>query len=387
MVDRCRVSRVFRDAPRRTSVRMRASAPMVCTRYSTVSASPEERTHRGGGCPPTFRSRQQCASRRNVCWRRGVKGLVGDLCAARDLAAGRSGSVPNNCIALLLRYDREINRVGTANRPTLFRSDRLSLQPNSKTDPEHQRVQGDVHPLATQCRIVEPGGGVDIDIFDVEVQEDPAGDVHVDARLRRPAYTVIEVYPGRPHRPLQPVRRRFVPEDRIVYTRTDIGADMLRRHEMILGGQGRWQDPGGGELADAAGRAPHPADRMFRGRGDQFDADMVGSHIGRIDLRHHAVVDLHRLAGEGGQDTARPLVRRDQDGAGAEQYVSSAYPDPRIVPCGILRPCRRTDTRRSEREQDGGGSDNGHPLSPVSVQKVRIGAPLPRRLDYRQAPV
>ncbi len=42
--------------------------------------------------------------------------LVGDLCAALGLAAGGSGSVPNNCIALLLRYDQGINRVGTANR-------------------------------------------------------------------------------------------------------------------------------------------------------------------------------------------------------------------------------------------------------------------------------
>ncbi|MFV0921700.1 hypothetical protein ACR720_03335 [Sphingomonas parapaucimobilis] len=45
-----------------------------------------------------------------------------DPATARDAAlvvisaAGRSGSAPNNCIALLLRYDREINRVGTANR-------------------------------------------------------------------------------------------------------------------------------------------------------------------------------------------------------------------------------------------------------------------------------
>lgn len=109
---------------------------------------------------------------------------------------------------------------------------------------------------------------------------------------------------------------------------------------------------------------------------------MARCHIGRVDLRHDAVVDLHCFAGKGGEDTAGSLVRSNQDGTGAKQDVTRANPDPWLCVDSILGRSRCAYTRSGEREQDGGGSDRGDRVYPVSVPEDRLGGDLARRLNH-----
>ena len=46
-------------------------------------------------------------------------------------------------------------------------------------------------------------------------------------------------------------------------------------------------------------------------RRDQLEADIIGHHIGDVDLGHDAIVHADTLAGDRGQDAAGCLVRRD----------------------------------------------------------------------------